>query len=151
MLLSPFLRFLIFILHGHRFSGLGAEILSKLLRQNGWEVRLLNFPLQKKKGKRLQLPQPLDYLKPHIIENEEGHLSFFTRYQRFGPSLDECAAQVVSSPPDIVFISCFAFCYADAALELASSIRSEAPDIPIVIGGAGVSAYPDFFYPKPEY
>ncbi|MBC2717185.1 MAG: radical SAM protein [Desulfobacteraceae bacterium] len=134
----------------HRFSGLGSEILYNLLRKNGCEVQLFNFPHQRKKGGHLPLPKALDFLNPHIIENEEGRLSFFTRYQRFGPPLSECADQVIASSPDIVFISCFAFCYADTALELASHIRAINPEITIAIGGAGVSAYPDFFIQNPN-
>ncbi len=134
----------------HRFSGLGSEILSSLLRKNGCEVQLFNFPLQKKKGGQLRLPKTLEYLKPHIIGNENGGLSFFTRYQRFGPPLAECTDQIIAFAPDIVFISCFAFCYADAALELASHIRDINPDLAITIGGAGVSAYPDFFIQNPN-
>lgn len=129
----------------HRFSGLGSEILTNILRENGCKVQLFNFPLQKKKGGQLPLPKALSFLKPHIIENEDGGLSFFTRYQRFGPPLDQCADQAIASAPDIVFISCFAFCYAEAALELASQIRGIRPETIIAIGGAGISAYPDFF------
>lgn len=138
-----------FYFTGHRFSGLGAEILSSLLQENRCSVQLLNFPLQTNQGQTRPLPGALGFLKPHIIENETGRLSFFTRYQRFGPSLEECTDRIVISSPDIVFISCFAFCYADAALELASSVRAALPGIPIVIGGAGVSAFPDFFIRRP--
>ncbi len=134
----------------HRFSILGSEILYTLLLENGCEVQLFNFPHQKKKGGQLRLPKTLDYLKPHIIENEQGRLSFFTRYQRFGPPLCQCADQIIASLPDIVFISCFAFCYADSAIELASHIRAIRPEIAIAVGGAGVSAYPDFFVRNPN-
>ena len=134
----------------HRFSGLGSEILANILRENGCAVQLFNFPIQKKKGRQLRLPKTLEYLKPHIIENETGSLSFFTRYQRFGPPISECVDQIVASAPDIVFISCFAFCYTDPALELASQIRTRQPKTTIAIGGAGVSAYPDFFIGNPN-
>ena len=134
----------------HRFSGLGGEILKKFLIENGCDVRFFNFPVQSKKGARQPLPRELDFLAPHIIENEVGKLSFFTRYQRFGPQLPECAKKVVQSKPDIVFISCFAFCYANPALELAKQIRIIDPHIVIVMGGAGVSAYPEFFIKNPN-
>nr|MDA3895528.1 cobalamin-dependent protein [Desulfobacteraceae bacterium] len=129
----------------HRFSGLGSEILADLLPKNEYEVQLFNFPNQQKKGRTAPFPKELNFLKPHIIENETGSVSFFTRYQRFGPPLSECADQLTAFSPDIIFISCFAFCYADAALELASLMRTRRPKTIIAIGGAGVSAYPDFF------
>ncbi len=134
----------------HRFSGLGSEILANILRENGCAVQLFNFPLQKKKGRQLRLPKELEHLKPHITANEDGGLSFFTRYQCFGQPLSECADQVIASAPDIVFISCFAFCYADAALELASQIRAITPEMPVAIGGAEINAYPDFFIGNPN-
>jgi len=134
----------------HRFSGLGCEILTNLLVNNGCKVQLFNFPNLQKKGRTVPLPKELHFLKPHIIENETGSVSFFTRYQRFGPPLEQCANQVIATEPDIVFISCFAFCYADATLKLAACIRGSKPDIVIVVGGAGVSAYPDFFIRNPN-
>lgn len=139
-----------FYFTGHRFSGLGGGILHRLLRENGCAVQLWNFPLQKKKGRQLPLPDALDFLKPHIIANETGRLSFFTRYRRFGPCFSECARQILSASPDILFISCFAFCYADSAAELAAAVRAAAPKIPIAVGGAGVSAYPEFFLQNPN-
>jgi len=134
----------------HRFSGLGSEILYSLLLKNGCEVQLFNFPIQQKKGRMVPFPRELNFLKPHIIENETGRGAFFTRYQRFGPTLDQCADQIIASAPDIVFISCFAFCYANAALKLAARIRSMCPDTVIAVGGAGVSAYPDYFMRNPD-
>ncbi len=128
----------------HRFTGLGSEILYTLLRENGCEVQLFNFPHQKK-NKQLPLPKALNYLKPHIIENEKGRLSFFSRYQRFGPPIGQCADQIIAFLPDIAFIPCFAFCYAEATLKLTSHLRAMCPKTIIVVGGAGVSAYPDFF------
>lgn len=129
----------------HRFSGLGASVLCRLLSDNGCRVQLFHFPAGTKKGTRTPLPEALDYLKPHIIENEAGKLSFFTRYQRFGRPIDECANLILNDAPDILFISCFAFCYALPALELANRVRALNPHVRIAVGGAGVSAYPDYF------
>jgi len=111
---------------------------------------MFNFPNLQKKGRTVSLPKELHFLKPHIIENETGSVSFFTRYQRFGHPLEQCATQIITTKPDIVFISCFAFCYADPALKLAACIRAAKPDIAIAVGGAGVSAYPDFFIRNPN-
>lgn len=134
----------------HRFSGLGAEVVRKLLIQNDCDVRFFNFPILSKKGARESLPAEFDFLTPHITENETGKLSFFTRYQRFGPSFSQCAAEVVQAAPELVFISCFAFCYASPALELAGRIHALDPRIVIIMGGAGVSAYPEFFIKHPH-
>jgi anaerobic magnesium-protoporphyrin IX monomethyl ester cyclase len=133
----------------HRSSGLGGEILLQLLQANGFQADLLNFPIRSKRAAKQNLPQALNHLKPYFIENEFGPLSFFLKYQRFGPSISECARQALQTKPDLICISCFAFCYAQAALDLAETIRSLNPLPAIIIGGAGVSAYPEYFIKNP--
>jgi radical SAM superfamily enzyme YgiQ (UPF0313 family) len=129
----------------HRFSSLGATIAAQLLERVGIKATILNFPLMNVKGTVTGLPPELAYLKPFIIENETGRLSFFTHYRRFGPSFDQCAERVAALRPDICIFSLFAFCYGDDALTLAAAIKKSTPAMPIAIGGAGVSAYPDYF------
>ncbi len=129
----------------HRSSGLGAEVVLRLLTESGWQARLLNFPRLAKKAKKQSLPPVLDHLKPCLIDGEFGKTSFFNQYKRFGPCLEECARQTLVSGPDVIFISCFAYCYAQTALDLARQIRQSDPRPMIVVGGAGVSAYPAFF------
>jgi hypothetical protein len=133
----------------HRSSGLGSEILNNILRAKGFQTVLLDFPLQSKKSAGQDLPRSLNYLKTYIIENETGPLSFFTKYQRFGPPMSECALQILETKPDLIFISCFAFCYAQPALEIAENIRSLDSSPVIIAGGAGVSAYPEYFIKNP--
>jgi hypothetical protein len=133
----------------HRSSGLGAEIVRNGLTARGCPARLFHFPLQSTKPAGQELPAALNHLRPYIMENETGGLSFFSRYRRFGPSIEDCARQVLADEPDLVLISCFAFCYADAAIELAERIRKTDPRPRIVAGGAGVSAHPDYFLHSP--
>jgi anaerobic magnesium-protoporphyrin IX monomethyl ester cyclase len=129
----------------HRFSALGAQIVKEILEKESIEVNLFNFPQSKPGGYCIALPEELSYLKSFLIENEKGKTAFFTKYRQFGPSIKDCVKEVLSVSPDICFISCFAFCYAEPALELAKEIKSQNPDITIVFGGAGVSAYPEYF------
>jgi hypothetical protein len=133
----------------HRFSSLGARILCTLLSNAGLKVSFINFPLHRKKGKAISLPQGLEYLNRHIIAGETGKLSFFTRYQRFGPSIEECAKAITDRGPDLCCISCFAFAYGLQTIELAQGIKRLRPYLPIIVGGAGPSAYPDFFLKDP--
>lgn len=129
----------------HRFSGLGAAVLCRCLKQAGCQVASFDFPLHGKKPAILELPEALAHLRPYLVEDETGKLSFFTRYQRFGPDIAHCADKVLAFSPDLVFISCFAFCYARETLELACVIRELNPHVFVIVGGAGVSAYPEFF------
>jgi hypothetical protein len=129
----------------HRFSCLGAKILCNLLSNSGIKPSLHIFPIRHLKGKVIDLPQEISYLNDHIIRNETGKLSYFTKYQRFGPSAEECAKIISKESPDICFISSFAFSYSYEALSLAKHLKKILPDLAIVLGGAGPSAYPLYF------
>ncbi len=133
----------------HRASALGAEILLQLLRAHDWDVHILNFPMQSKRPHPQDLPDALTYLKPFLIVNECGPMAFFSKYQRFGPSLMECAKQILENKPDLICISCFAFCYAEASIRLAEWIRRFDPQPAIMVGGAGACADPEYFINTP--
>jgi Radical SAM superfamily/B12 binding domain len=127
----------------HRLSALGASIVDNILRREGWDTRLLNFP---KTGKQtLSLPPSHTHLTPCLIPGEFGPTSFFSRYQRFGPSPEDSATIILAENPDAVFLSCFAFAYADDTLSLARHLKEQQPSIPVYVGGAGVSVLPDYF------
>jgi radical SAM superfamily enzyme YgiQ (UPF0313 family) len=133
----------------HRSSGLGGEILLQLLLYHDFQAVLFNCPSQSRRAVKQELPHALYYLKPYIIEDEIGPLSFFSKYQRFGPSFTKCATRALINEPDLICISCFAFAYAHAAIEMAENIRTLNPRPAIVVGGAGVCAYPEYFIKNP--
>lgn len=99
----------------------------------------------KKKPQRIDIPDDISYLKKQMLAGETGKLSYFTKYQRFGPETKQCARLVADSMPTLCLISCFAFSYAQEAIDLAKDIKELLPGAPIVVGGAGVSAYPFYF------
>ncbi|MGB7567346.1 MAG: cobalamin-dependent protein, partial [Chitinivibrionales bacterium] len=129
----------------HRFSSLGPKILCNLLSNNGIKPSLHIFPLVKSKSKVIDIAQEISYLSDHIIPRETGKLSYFTQYQRFGPSVEECASIIFDESPDICFISSLAFSYSYEALNLAKQLKKMSPNLPIVLGGGGPSAYPVYF------
>ncbi len=126
----------------HRFSALGARIVAGMLQRAGWEVSLLLFPGLQRAGRELPLPSWLQHLKPSLLPGEQGPLAYFSRYRRFGPDIGRCAEMVLSTSPDVVFISLFAYAYADSALSLAQELKRLRPGIRIVAGGAGASVAP---------
>jgi len=128
----------------HRFSALGANIVGQLLERAGIRATVLNFPLLNVKGTPIDLPPEIFYLKPFLIDGETGRLSFFTRYRRFGPANDRCAGMIEALRPDLCFFSLFAFCYGDDVRTLAAHIKAKLPTIPLIIGGAGASSYPEY-------
>jgi anaerobic magnesium-protoporphyrin IX monomethyl ester cyclase len=129
----------------HRFSSLGARIVCKILSENRKKVDFFNFPLAQRHAKTIDIPKDIAYLKKNIVQNETGKLSYFTKYQRFGPSSEDCANTICSLKPSICFLSCFSYSYAKELIDLARDIKKICPDIPIVVGGAGISAYPLYF------
>jgi radical SAM superfamily enzyme YgiQ (UPF0313 family) len=129
----------------HRMTALGARTVQAVVERCGHTAILLDFPLLRKKFTKTALPAGLHYLLPFIGEQDFGPTSFFSHFKRMGPEPQECVHRIVDCRPDAVFISCFAFAYADDSLLLASKVRSALPGIPIIAGGAGVSAYPEYF------
>lgn len=128
-----------------RFSALGAKTVCKLLETAGHQVSFCNFPVRGKKGRGMKLPDGMEYLREFAMPGERGPLTFFTRYQHFGPSFAECAEEVVAGEPELVLLSSFAFAYADQALELAREIKERRPGVGIAAGGAGVTAFPGYY------
>ena len=129
----------------HRGSFLGAHIVNSILKEQGHESHLICFPNLYKKPKKISLPKEISYLSDFIIDKEMGPISFFSSYKRFGPDYKDAAYIVASYKPDIVFISCFAFCYAKSSIYLAEEIKKIDPGIEIVLGGTGPSVFPEYY------
>jgi len=135
--------FLDFYATPHRLSALGAIIVERMLQDRGWNTHLSQFPLTAKQS--LALPASFSHLQPYLLPNEFGPTAFFSRYHRFGPSPGQCTDILLAHNPDAVFLSCFAFAYADDTLALANHIKKMRPSIPVFVGGAGVSVLPEYF------
>ncbi len=133
----------------HRHSALGPHVAASLLEQSGVDISFYHFPVQGKRGHTIPVPKELGYLKPYILPRETGPVSFFTGYRLFGPDTPKCGEIILRNNPDIVFLSCFAFCYARDCLDLAMAIKRSAPEVIIAAGGAGVSAFPEYFISTP--
>ena len=126
-----------------RLAALGEKIVATILQNAGWDTRWLHFP---KAGKRtLQLPPVLSHLKPYLMPGEFGPTAFFSKYHRFGPSPHAAAGTILAGRPEAVFLSCFAFAYADDTLALARHLKDQCPSLPVFAGGAGVSVLPEYF------
>jgi len=129
----------------HRISSLGVETVRRILIGNGLDVRIIDGLQRGRRSVVLPLPEQLSYLHEHLLENETGRCSFFTKYRHFGLSCSEIVQMIQKYDPDICLISCFAFCYSKPVIELSGIIRTVLPEVPVAVGGAGVSVYPDYF------
>lgn len=124
----------------HRASFVGAHNLMKVLDGCGFESILFNFPISKNKPKGIPLPKKLEYLKNHL-----GKEMFFKEYKLFGTNFEVAAKTVLDKSPDLVFISCFAFGYAEDSIEFAKFLKKLNRQLPLAVGGAGVTVYPHYF------
>jgi hypothetical protein len=146
----------------HRMASLGTEALRKRLTAAGHEVVLFNFAQgdggwRKKTNQQtrgpctspgIPLPKELSYLKPYIIENETGPVSFFTKYRHWGLEYSHCARQIVNEGADLVCISSFAYAYAEEAVQLSREVKKIQPQVFILAGGAGPSVNPQYYLEK---
>ncbi len=131
-----------------RATALGAKSVFNHVKKTGIDCELYNLPLMSPRGKKSPVPEVLDHLKPFLIPGERGAISFFNTYKRFGPTPEESAQIVLSSNPDIIFISLFAWAYAEDALNLAREIKKQQDNtkkVTLCIGGAGVAVLPEYF------
>ncbi len=131
-----------------RSSALGMHTIASLLRKRGETVQCINCPSLKPEGTAIQPIDKTDYLQKYIIPGERGKISFFTGYKHFGPSFQECTEQIKLLKPDFIFISCFAFAYAENTVAFIDTLRKQQCAIPVGIGGSGASAFPEYFLDK---
>ncbi len=129
----------------HRAAFLGARIAYSVVGRMGHEGELLLFPHMVSRAKPIPLPRELEYLKEVMHPGERGPLSFFSSYKRLGPAFERCAHIIGQHRPHILFISCFAFCYALDTIELAREVKRLYPYISIVVGGGGATVFPEYF------
>ncbi len=121
-----------------RASFLGLRALAEIAADHGVECRVFNGTSGR--GRAAPLPDEVSHLLPHL-----GTEGFFKRFYRFGKTPESLAGEVAAWAPDHVLVSCFAFCYATEAVETAAACRKLLPRARITLGGAGVSAYPEYF------
>lgn len=129
----------------HRISSIGAKLVTSILENEQFETFFIEGTTSPSKPHILPLPKTLAHLAPHLILNETGKCSFFTSYRHFGASYGDLANKVQSYSPHLCCIACFAFCYAESAIELADAIKQMLPHTTILAGGAGVSVHPRWF------
>ncbi|QEN09708.1 radical SAM protein [Oceanispirochaeta crateris] len=129
----------------HRHSAMGSLTVQKILEEAGHSITLFNFPSHSGEIHTPPLPRELNYLKAFLITDEKGPVTWFRQRKHFGPSFNDCCQQILSASPERVMISCLAWCYAEEAVLLAKELKKHSPDLPLDIGGAGVSVNPDWF------
>lgn len=108
---------------------------------------ILTLSLFRNKGKEIELPSEMAYLRPYL-KKDLSPLSFFQNYKKFYKK-DKLLNTLRSFGPDIIGITSFSVCYYRDIIEIAKIIKRY-KNIPIIIGGPGPSAFPEIFAGIPE-
>ena len=93
-------------------------------------------------GRRaVPLPRDLAYLREYYTHPDLSPFSTFSHYYHFGATVEEVGRAVARECPDLVGISSLFSAYHEEALACAREIKKRLK-VPIVMGGAHVSAMP---------
>ncbi len=135
----------------HRSSTLGLKTLAKVWTERGHNCQVLNCTMEKPLKKQISLPESLSYLNPYLVKLDKDmqSTSWFTRYYRFGPSIESCVEEIIKTKPDVVAVSAFAWSYADNTRKLLERLKAirqkQSVSFLLVTGGPGVTVMPEYF------
>jgi len=101
------------------------------------------------RGRRtIPLPREFAYLKDYYSKDDKSPFSTFHHYYHFGADFDTIAEEVAREKPDLVGIAALFAPYHREVLRCAEAIKKRSP-VPILLGGAQVSAMPDMMLAHP--
>jgi radical SAM superfamily enzyme YgiQ (UPF0313 family) len=101
------------------------------------------------RGRRtIPLPRELAYLKDYYSKDDKSPFSTFHHYYHFGADFDAIAEEVAKEKPDLIGIASLFAPYHREVLRCAEAIKKRL-DVPILLGGAQVSAMPEAMLSHP--
>jgi radical SAM superfamily enzyme YgiQ (UPF0313 family) len=125
-----------------RLQPLGLCMLKAAVKKFLPHVEVLVKDYHQGLGRRtIGLPPELAYLREYYLGPDSSPFSTFHHYCHFGASFDEIGRNVAAQRPDLVGISSLFSPYHREALACARQIKRRL-DVPILLGGAHVSACP---------
>jgi len=98
--------------------------------------------------KTIPLPKELAYLKDYYSKDDKSPFSTFHHYYHFGADFETIAEEVAKEKPDLVGIAALFAPYHREVFRCAEAIKKRW-DVPILIGGAHVSAMPETMLAHP--
>jgi tRNA A37 methylthiotransferase MiaB len=126
-----------------RLQPLGLCLLKAAVERHirGAEVAVRDF--HQGFGRRtVPIPPELAYLREYYAHPDRSPFSTFSHYYHFGATVEEVGRTVARERPDLVGISSLFSAYHGEALACAREIKKRLK-VPIVMGGAHVSAVPE--------
>ena len=126
-----------------RLQPLGLCLLKAAVKRHirGAEVVVRDF--HQAFGRRtVPIPRDLAYLREYYLHPDRSPFSTFSHYYHFGATAEDVGRAVAGERPDLVGISSLFSAYHQEALACAREIKKRLK-VPIVMGGAHVSAMPE--------
>lgn len=131
-----------------RTQPLGLACLAAALRQHGHTAQILDC--QTPAQKICRIPEPLQHLQEHYVPGDQTPFRLYSNFYSFGMSRDEIRARIIAARPDAVGLQCQFTPYVDDALRVAALVKSIAPHIPVITGGAHASCQPERMLSDPN-
>jgi len=126
-----------------RLQPLGLCLLKAAVKRHiaGAEVVVRDF--HQGCGRRtVPIPRDLAYLREYYLQPDGSPFSTFSQYYHFGATAEDIGRAAAGERPDLVGISTLFSAYHQEALACAREIKKRL-QVPIVMGGAHVSAMPE--------
>jgi len=120
---------------------LGLSYLASPLKQNGFNVKILNCPAEYKKI-TLKIPTEFNYLKEYYKPNKSP-FCLFSNYYHFGLTYEEIEENIKKFNPQIIGISGNFSAYIDSTFAVAQIAKRIDKRIVVVCGGRAATACPE--------
>ena len=135
-----------------RTQPIGLAYLAASLEQNSFEVEILDCQVTTQK-KSMPVPEKFSHIKEFYPRGDLSPFRLFGEYYHFGLSYEEVSERIRQSNADAIGISSQFTPYCAEALTVASLVKSINPELPVIMGGAHVSAVPEdvLMHPSVDY
>ena len=124
-----------------RTQPIGLAYLAAALEQSGFEVEILDCQVTNQK-KTIPVPERFSYIKKFYPRGDLSPFRLYSGYHHFGLSCEEIKERIKQSGADVIGISSQFTPYCEEAAVIASLVKSVDEEIPVIMGGAHVSAAP---------
>jgi radical SAM superfamily enzyme YgiQ (UPF0313 family) len=96
-------------------------------------------------GRKRVIPVPgkMQYLRDYYVPGDKSPFRLFGHYYHFGMTRKALEARIRAEKPDVVGISSLFTPYHHCAMEAARAAKTALPGVPVIMGGAHVSACGD--------
>ncbi len=125
-----------------RTQPIGLAYLAASLEKSGFEVAILDCQITQQKQK-IPVPGKFSYIQEFYPRGDLSPFRLYSGYYHFGLSYEEIKECIKQSGADVIGISSQFTPYCEEAFAIASLVKSIDHHLPVIMGGAHVSAAPE--------